>query len=189
MTEPRDRVLAAVIECAGRVGLGRLTVDEVAVEAGVSRASVYRWFPGGRDQLVDEGVTWEVGRFLARLAVAVEGHDRLVDRLEVGLAFAHRSIEEHVVLQRLLATEPGAFLPQLRQTAPLVLAVLRDWLVPLVEAEPDRNPDVDPLEAADWLARMVLTFMVSPGRWDLGDPAQVRELVRTELLAGVTRIT
>ena len=35
------------------------------------------------------------------------------------------------------------------------------------------------------LARMMLSFIVAPGRWDLTDPAQVSELVRTELLAGV----
>ncbi len=32
---------------------------------------------------------------------------------------------------------------------------------------------------------MVLSYMTSPGRWDLEDPAQVAQLVRAELLAGV----
>src|SRR2546425_1263834 len=99
MAEPRARVLAAVVRCAGRVGLGRITVEEVAREAGVARASVYRWFPGGRDQLVDEGVTWEVGRFLARISEAVDGAPDFATRLERGLVFAHRAIEEHEVLQ------------------------------------------------------------------------------------------
>jgi hypothetical protein len=40
-------------------------------------------------------------------------------------------------------------------------------------------------EAADFLARMLLSHMASPGRWDLADPAEVAKLVRGELLAGV----
>jgi hypothetical protein len=44
---------------------------------------------------------------------------------------------------------------------------------------------VDLDEAADFLARMVLSYMSAPGRWDLDDPDQVAQLVRAELLAGV----
>ena len=184
-TEPRDRVLAAVVAVAGRTGLATLTVDEVAREAGVGRASVYRWFPGGREQLVDEGVTWEVGRFLARLGQAVEAAADLRELLVIGLPFARRAIVEHEVLQGLLATEPGGLLPQLQQTSPLVVAVLRDAIDPWVRAEPRRRPEIDPAEAAEWLARMVLSFMAEPGRWDLDDPAEVAALVDRELLAGI----
>lgn len=187
MDEPRDRVLAAVVSCAGRVGLARITVEEVARGAGVARASVYRWFPGGREQLVDEAVTWEVGRFLGRLTGSVADAPDLRSRLIRGLAFAHRAIVEHEVLQRLLATEPGGLLPQLHQTAPLVVAVLRDALVDHVAAEPRRRPEVDPIEAAEWLARMVVTFVVEQGRWDLDDPDEVARLVDGELLAGIVR--
>ena len=183
--DPRDRVLAAVVVCAGRVGLRRITVDEVAREAGGGRASVYRWFPGGREQLVDEAVTWEVGRYLDRLTVAVADAPDLRTRLADGLAFAHRALAEHEVLQRLLATEPGGLLPHLQQTAPLVVAVLRDTLAEQLAVEPRRRPDVDPVDAAEWLARMLLSFIVEQGRWDLDDRAEVERLVDTQLLAGV----
>ena len=42
-----------------------------------------------------------------------------------------------------------------------------------------------PGDAADFLARMVLSYISAPGRWDLDDPDQVARLVRSELLAGV----
>src|SRR5215471_942459 len=42
----RERVLAAAVELVGRDGLGRLSMDELATAAGVSRASLYRLFPG-----------------------------------------------------------------------------------------------------------------------------------------------
>lgn len=181
---PRDRVLAAAVACAGRVGIARITVEEVAREAGVSRATVYRWFPGGREQLIDEGITWEVGRFLGRLGQAVADAPDFATRIERGLVFAHRAIEEHEVLQKLLETEPGGFLPQLRDTAPMVQAVIRDHLVPYLEGETLRH-GVDAVEAADYLSRMILSFIGTQGAWDLSDPEAVRRLVRTQFLAGV----
>ena len=41
--------------------------------------------------------------------------------------------------------------------------------------------------AADYLARGILSLIGSPGRWNLEDDAQVRELVRDELLGGIER--
>ena len=183
--EPRERVLAAVVAVAGRTGIARLTVEEVAREAGVGRASVYRWFPGGREQLVDEGITYEVGRFLHRMTEATDGATDLRDRLIRAITFARRALADHAVLQRLLATEPSGVLPQLQQTAPLVIAVLRDALVPHVEAEPRRRPEIDPVEAADWLARMAMSFIVDQGQHDLERPEEVAALVDEQLLAGV----
>jgi AcrR family transcriptional regulator len=42
----RARVMAAAAELVGRDGLRALSMDELAARAGVSRASVYRLFPG-----------------------------------------------------------------------------------------------------------------------------------------------
>jgi AcrR family transcriptional regulator len=44
--DARERILAAAVELIERDGLSRLSMDELAGAAGVSRASVYRIFPG-----------------------------------------------------------------------------------------------------------------------------------------------
>ena len=94
---PRDRVLAAVVAVAGRTGIARLTVEEVAREAAVGRATVYRWFPGGREQLVDEAITWEIGRYLAAVEAVADGAEDLHDRLVRIIATARRALAEHAV--------------------------------------------------------------------------------------------
>jgi hypothetical protein len=43
----------------------------------------------------------------------------------------------------------------------------------------------EPAAAGDYVARLVVSLIGSPGRWDLDDPEQVDLLVRTEVLAGL----
>jgi AcrR family transcriptional regulator len=44
--EARERVLASALEMVGEVGLSALSMDELADRGGVSRATLYRLFPG-----------------------------------------------------------------------------------------------------------------------------------------------
>jgi AcrR family transcriptional regulator len=182
--DPRTRILAAAVACLGREGIAKTTLDDVAREAGVARATVYRHFAGGRDQVISEAITWEVGQYFRRLALQVADAPDLATRLELALVHAHRAVEEHPILQRVSLTEPERLMPQLTESAPLILAVLRDYLVPLLEVE-DLRPGVTAAEAADWLGRLFVSFIVTEGSWDLTDPAAVRRLVREQLLAGV----
>jgi AcrR family transcriptional regulator len=182
--DPRYRILDATVICIARYGIGKTTVEDAAREAGVSRATLYRYFPGGRDELISETLALEVERFFVRLARAVEDVADVVTRLERGLMFAHRAVEDHALLQKVLETEPERLLPHLTRSAPMVLAVLGDYLRRLLADEPLR-PGMTTERAADWLARMVLSFIIAQGRWDLTDPADVRRLVRGQLLVGI----
>jgi AcrR family transcriptional regulator len=186
----RERVLEGALACVGRFGLAKTTVDDVAKESGVSRATIYRYFPGGKDQLTADVVAWEMGRFFRRLGEAVAGAPDLAALLEEALIFARRAVAGHGVLQRVLATEPDRLLPLITVEADRVLRLIAGFLVPYLERERDAGSvrsgtDLD--AAADYIARMFLSLIGSPGGWDLEDPAEVRVLVRGHLLAGVLR--
>ena len=180
----RERILEAAYSCVARYGIGKTTVDDVARAARLSRATVYRTFPGGKDQVIREVIAWETGRFFGRLAEAVAGAPDFASLLEEALLFAHRAVEDHEVLQKILQTEPGRLLPQLTVESQRTLAFIAAFLVPYLERE-QLAPGVDVAAAADYVARMVLSHIAAQGRWDLTDRAQVKTLVRTEMLAGV----
>ncbi len=183
----RDQALEATLTCIANGGMKGFTVEDVARQAGLSRATIYRYFPGGRDQLVGETVTWEVGRFFARLADAIADAPDFRSRVEQGLAFAHRSLRDHEAFQRAMATDQGEIRARLAGIAPIVVGVIRSYLEPLLEAE-TLVDGVAPIEAADHLARLIGSLIVDEGVWDLGDPAQVRELVDRWLLSGIVVI-
>jgi AcrR family transcriptional regulator len=167
-----------------RWGLSKTTVEDAAREAGLSRATVYRYFPGGRDELIDAVVSWQYLRFFGRLYEEVRGAASLEEVLERGLAFARQALLEHEVLQKVLQTEPDVLLPKLTVESNRTVGMISGFLVPYLH-EHGLAPGVDIHRAADFLARMILSYISSPGHWDLGDPDQVAALVRTELLAGV----
>jgi AcrR family transcriptional regulator len=182
--EARQRILEATYACIARWGISKTTIEDAAREAGMSRATVYRHFPGGREELISATVAWEELRFFSRLYDELRDAPTLEEVLKRGLPFAHRAIVEHEVLQRVLETEPGLLLPKLTVESTRVTALISGFLVPYLVRE-RLDPGVEAHEAADLLARMVLGYITAPGRWDLDDPEQVASLVRTELLSGI----
>lgn len=180
----RRRILEATLRCIERWGLEKTSLEDVAREAGVSRATVYRYFPGGREELVHATVAWEVGRFFQRIEAAIAGEPDLPSKVRRGLVFGHQAVEEHALLQRILATEPEALLAELDITIPLMEQAIRAYFLALLRSESLRE-GVSAAEAADYLTRMFLSYVSSQGQWDFTDPAAVDELVRTQFLAGV----
>lgn len=184
----RDRLLAATYRCVSRFGLGKTTIEDVAKESGLSRATIYRQFPGGREELVRETVGWELANYFTDLGDHVRDAPALAELLEQGLAYARRSVAEHVVLRKILDTEPERLLPLLTVESAKTLPFIADFLHPYLVREADAGrlrAGVDLDGAAEYLARCILMLINAPGRWDLEDPAQVRELVRSELLGGI----
>lgn len=81
----RQRILAATAEVLGRNGSAKLSLSEVAAEAGVSRPTLYRYFTDKRE-LLDVFVVWErlyYERAIARATATLPPHERLDAALRV----------------------------------------------------------------------------------------------------------
>jgi AcrR family transcriptional regulator len=183
-TATREAVLAAGYSCIARFGVAKTSIADVATAAGVGRATVYRLFPGGREELLHEVVGWEYRRFFLALYEALEGASSLEEVMETGLVVAHQAIAEHEVLQLILATEPAAVSSLLASELAPSQEQVAAFLTPYLERH-ELADGVEVKVASSFLARMLLSYIGSPGRWDLTDPTEVSHLVRAELLAGI----
>lgn len=184
MTDARTRILEATVVLSGRHGMRGFNVEAVATEAGVSRATVYRHFTEGREQMVNEAVAFEVSRFVDGLGFDEGDGVTLSDRLVRVLMRGRDEIAGHEVLGQLLDREPEEVMARLESLLPIFQDVMAAALARHLEREELRS-DIEPDEAARHLARMVLSYVTSPGMWELGDETQVRSLVRAELLGAL----
>ncbi|MEZ5141293.1 MAG: TetR/AcrR family transcriptional regulator [Acidimicrobiales bacterium] len=179
------RVLDAAVACVQRWGVAKTTLDDVAREAGCSRASVYRAFPGGKELLLEAAGRKEVGALLDRLADALDTGRDLTDTVTRGLVAAVTEVRSHPVLQYLVEHEPGVVLPHVSFDGldPL-LALATDFLAPyLARFVPER----DARELAEVLVRLVVSHAFEPSPYvDLTDPGDARRFVVTYVLAGVS---
>jgi len=183
------RVLDAALRCISRWGLAKTTVDDVAREAGVGRATLYRLFPGGREALLDAVVSREVARAVGRLEAGARRSAALEDVIVAWLVDVATTLAGHPALQFLLAHEPESVLPQLAfgrcnalldRAATLTGPLLARW-VP--------NPEQQ-ARAAEWVTRVVLSYTLAPSPdADLRDPASARRFARTFILPGLARAT
>ena len=80
-----DRVLEATRRCCEQWGIAKVTIDDIAAEPGVSRATIYRMFPGGKDVLFEALRVRELEEFFDVLRSQVDGAD-----VARGPARAHR---------------------------------------------------------------------------------------------------
>jgi AcrR family transcriptional regulator len=179
----RRRLFEATLDAALESGF-RLTVEQVSVRAGLSRATVYRYFPGGKEQLLSETITWEVGRFFERIGREVADAPDFATRIERALAFGREALDHHELLDKVLTEEPEQLLAELELTMPIVFIGINSYLRPFLERE-SLAEGVDVAEAAEYLARMFLTYLGNEGSWDLRDPEQLHRLVRTQFLGGI----
>lgn len=79
---PRQRILAAADRLFREHGIAATNVEDIATEAGMSRATLYRHIVGGRDEIVLTVVASNVEAYIvAVVARASRETDRFEDRL------------------------------------------------------------------------------------------------------------
>jgi AcrR family transcriptional regulator len=172
-TATRDRILDGAFEAVATFGLSRVTMDDVARLAGLSRQSLYRYFDS-KDAMIQALVYREEETFLEGIRAAHARHGRLEDAMREAILFSLRTAREHPLLDRLLASEPEVLLPFLTTRAGGLLARARSVLEELAgrwEVAPElihRTADVG--------VRAMVSYVVTPTEDDPEDVA--RELAR-----------
>lgn len=180
-TRADDAVLGAAKRCTERWGMAKVTIDDIATEAGVSRATVYRMFPGGKDVLFDALRVRETEEFLVGLRDHVADATTLEELLVRTVVHATRELraDEHFAV--MLASEPGEIAADLTvEGLPRIIRIASLFLCPLVE---EYLPRPGAARLVELLSRLVISYFLAPSELvDLGDDDSARRFLRTYIL-------
>ena len=114
-TSTRRRILVATAEVLGRSGQTKLSLSEVALQAEVSRPTLYRWF-ASKQELLDAFGIYELEMFdsgISRATAGLRGTEKLDAALRFIVEYQHSysgvrvvDIEPEVVIARLSGIIP-----------------------------------------------------------------------------------
>ena len=181
MSAVEARILDATKLCCERWGIAKVSVDDIAAEARVSRATLYRLFPGGKDVLFDALRVRELEDFFSRLNAGVAGAVDLEDIVVRTVVVATNELRADDHLALMLMSEPGDTLAELTVTGlPRIIRMASLFLAPLVDPYLSRSQGA---LLVDMLARLVLSYFLVPSdHVDLGDDASARLFIRAHIL-------
>jgi AcrR family transcriptional regulator len=182
LVESRDRVVEAAERCFAQYGVAKTTVEDVARLAGSSRASVYRYFPGGRDEIILAALLASAHEFLpqipARLRSARSAGEAIVELIVSAVDW----VRSEPWRASLLATPLSRTLSAADAVAPY--AVCADFIAPYFAAAQRAGlvrTQVGLDDAVEFVVRMIHSLLVVPGHRDRDD-AETRRYVRTFVL-------
>lgn len=162
----RDRLVDAAEECFARFGVAKTTVEDVASAAGVSRATIYRCFDGGRDELILAVLMREAGKFLGRLDRRLDRQRSFADALVEGVVYTLREIRAEPQLALLFAPESAGHTGSIAGASEALFRATTEFLTPVLETAQqngDMRQDVGIADAAEWVLRTILSMLTVTG--------------------------
>jgi AcrR family transcriptional regulator len=125
----RQRILSATAEVLSRNGMTKLSLSEVALQAGVSRPTLYRWF-ASKAELLDTFGVWERQMYDSGMGAAIAGL-RGEEKLDAALRFIVDYQQSYPGV-RMVDLEPGHVIGQMSRVIP----IMRERLQRLLPGQP-----------------------------------------------------
>ncbi|MFD0025349.1 TetR/AcrR family transcriptional regulator [Streptomyces sp. NPDC058382] len=209
--ERRTQLLGAALTLFAHRAPDEVSLDEVATVAGVSRPLVYRYFPGGRQQLYEAALrsaaealilcfaepavgppTERVVRVLDRYLAFVDEHDAGFSALLRGGSVAETSRTSAIVDEVRRAAADQILLHLGRgaggsDPGPRLRMMVRTWIAAveaasLIWLDEEKQPAAP--ELRDWLVDQFIGLLAVTASTDPGTAAAVAELLPLETAAG-----
>jgi AcrR family transcriptional regulator len=189
-TQARDieaAIFSAVDSCVTQWGWDKVTMDDICATAGVSRATVYRLFPGGRDVLFEAVRLDKLEDFFTAMRAHVEGSESLEELLVRCIVVASSELQHDEHLAMMLATAPGETLGDLTVSGlGRIVRVATAFITPLTD---EFIPTTQAAHIVEVMCRLVISYYLSPSpALDFAKEDATRSFVRSFLLPSTSSV-
>ena len=185
----RDRLIDAAEECMRAKGIRATTVSEVAEAAGVSRGWLYRHFPD-KVTLLGAAIVRLNNAYWTDAHTMLASIDGLDNQMVTGIQHGRTAYDDPgALLMKLRVEEPDEFAACAGAGVQGLVPDLADfWSRYLVAARDNGeiHPDTDIDDAAEWVARVILSLATMPGqRLDANNADELLAHVRRYVMPGL----
>lgn len=162
--EARSRLLDAAERCFDREGLSATTMEAIAAEASVSRATLYRYY-SGREELILDAVLREADRFHAKIRTRIDGAETLEAAILDFTLLMIRAARKDQFLRVLFSVDGAEHAGRMMSEGSVALFErVAMFLQPTFEKFSDElRPDLVADDAAEWILRAVFSFLIVRG--------------------------
>ena len=184
----RERLLDSAEGCLEQFGPQKTSMEDVARAAGMSRATVYRYFEN-RDALL-LGVASRQSSALASEAISyLSRFNTISDWLVEGLLFTLRELPNRPVFASLVTSLDSRASGNLLLGSTGLVQIGVNVLQPMfanAKAQGLLRDDIDPEMLIEWLLRMLWTYLNAPSQVAT-DEEGMRKLFRMMLIPAVLK--
>ena len=184
----RDRLLDAAETCLERFGAQKTSMEDVAKTAGLSRATVYRYFEN-RDALLLAVASRQASDLATEALGFLAQFDNMTDWLVEGVLFTLREIPKRPAFATLTMTLDSSSASRLFLSSSGMIQIGVDVLSPMFEAARAQGLVRDEVQVdmlIEWLLRVLWTYLNAPSQV-APDEESMRRLFRMMLIPAVLK--
>ncbi len=157
----RDAILAATRRVIAERGRGKLTMSAIATAAGVSRPTLYRWFPT-KDDLLAAIVVYEEEQFDLGVSAVLSIHRSPARRLDAFLVFAVNYLDD-LIGPDPIGADPKFALKSFARSLPVQIDSLARLLGDALQQVPAvRSGALTREQAAEMFLRVAISHYLVP---------------------------
>ena len=188
-TPIRERLLDSAEACVERFGPSKTSMEDVARAAGVSRATVYRYFDN-RDDVLGAVASRQAAEVAAEaLGYLAERYDNMSDWIVEGLLFSLREIPKRPAFAALTGTLDTRSSSRLLLGSAGLIQIGVSVLRPMFDQAAKQGllrEGLDPDMMIEWMLRILWTYLNAPSQV-APDEDGMRELFHMMLIPALLK--
>jgi AcrR family transcriptional regulator len=174
-----ERILVAALGLIGRRGVRRLGMQEIAESAGISRGTLYRYFPS-KDHVLTAAAAYDERRFSDGVDKVLASARTPESRIGDFMAYAFDFIRSHPA-RSLFESEPGFVMSFLLDHLPALHAELVERLGDALDTVPAvARGELDREQLADVIVRLFASSWIIPESDDASLVQSVNRILQIE---------